>query len=261
MDIWLAAKPGELSLGEVAMALLGGGDGGLFGEGSFDYGDCLAVAEGVKRLDGSVSCEKAAGFFNESGGKHCFGTQIEALVKLRSRRVEADAQQTEAGEGIACHDLRKRPARGDTDLDGANELGRVVGVDSRGGCWVETGEEAMQPCRAVMLATALQTRAKVFLSRGTGKEAIREGAQIEAGSAGDDGKALARSYPLEGLTSKAAIFSGGERLVGIGDVDEVMRQACAVGGRGLGGADVHAAIDGDGVATDDFAVEALGKLK
>ena len=29
--------------------------------------------------------------------------------------------------------------------------------------------------------------------------------------------------------------------------------------RGFGGAEIHAAIDGDGIATDDFAVEAFGE--
>jgi hypothetical protein len=53
----------------------------------------------------------------------------------------------------------------------------------------------------------------------------------------------------------AAVLAGGERLIGIGDVDEVMRHARTFFERGLGGAKVHAAIDGNGVATDDLAVK------
>src|SRR5579863_8611982 len=132
MDIGLAAKPGELSLGEVAMALLGGGYRSFFGEGSGDDGKGLFVAEGVERLDGAVAHEQAAGFFNEASGKHGGGAVVEALIKLRARRVEANAQQAESGEGIAGHDLREGLARGDTDFDSADEFGRVVGVDEIG---------------------------------------------------------------------------------------------------------------------------------
>ena len=32
VDVWFAAEPGELAFGIVAMALLGGGDGGLWSE-------------------------------------------------------------------------------------------------------------------------------------------------------------------------------------------------------------------------------------
>ncbi len=38
-----------------------------------------------------------------------------------------------------------------------------------------------------------------------------------------------------------------------------MRDAGALFGRGFGGAEVHAAIDGDGIAADDLAAEALGE--
>ena len=39
----------------------------------------------------------------------------------------------------------------------------------------------------------------------------------------------------------------------------MVRDAGALGERGLGGADLHAAVDGDGVAADDLAGEALGE--
>ena len=62
----------------------------------------------------------------------------------------------------------------------------------------------------------------------------------------------------EGCAGLAGVVAGGEGMVGGGDVDEVVRNEGALFERGLGGAEVHAAIDGYGVATDDFAVELLG---
>ena len=41
----------------------------------------------------------------------------------------------------------------------------------------------------------------------------------------------------------------------------MVRDAGAVGGGGFGGADVEAAIDGDGVAGEDFGVEAFGEVE
>jgi len=40
----------------------------------------------------------------------------------------------------------------------------------------------------------------------------------------------------------------------------MVRDAGAIGGRGLRGSDFKVAIDGNGVAADDFAVERLGKV-
>jgi hypothetical protein len=41
----------------------------------------------------------------------------------------------------------------------------------------------------------------------------------------------------------------------------MVRDALAFGEGGLGGANLHEAIDGDGIAADDFAVELLGEAQ
>ena len=48
---------------------------------------------------------------------------------------------------------------------------------------------------------------------------------------------------------------------GVGDVDQVMRDLAAFGWGGFGGADLHGAIDGDGVAADDLSGEAFGEVE
>ena len=52
---------------------------------------------------------------------------------------------------------------------------------------------------------------------------------------------------------------GGVLLGRIDDVDEMMRNAAALGSRDLVGADVEAAIDRGRIAVDDLAVEPLGE--
>ena len=115
-----------------------------------------------------------------------------------------------------------------------------------------------QPC-TVSFGAAAEALAEVFVARGPGEEAFGEGAEVEAGSTGDDGEFVAGGDVAESCAGAAAVFARGEGLVGIGDVDEVMGDAGAVFECGLGGAEVHAAIDGDGIAGDDFAVEVFGE--
>ena len=62
-----------------------------------------------------------------------------------------------------------------------------------------------------------------------------------------------------GGSCEAAVIASGERLVRVGNIDEVMRDAGALFVRGFGGAEIHTAVDGDGIATDDLAVEAFGE--
>ena len=117
----------------------------------------------------------------------------------------------------------------------------------------------MQPGSAVAWRVRCESGAEFGLAGGAGKESFGEGAEVEAGSAGDDGEAAAGGDLARGRRGQPAVVAGGEGLIGVGNVDEVVRQAGAFVRGGLGGAEVHAAIDGDRVATDDFAGEALGE--
>ena len=50
MDIWLAAKPGELAFGEAARGLLDIGDGGGERDAAFEVGAEVGVADELERL-------------------------------------------------------------------------------------------------------------------------------------------------------------------------------------------------------------------
>ena len=96
---------------------------------------------------------------------------------------------------------------------------------------------------------------------GSGEEAVDEGSEVEAGAAGDDGQAAACGDAGEGFAGLAAVVAGGAGLVGPGDVDHVVRDEGALLVGWLGGADLHLAVDGYGVAADDLAVELLGEAE
>jgi len=80
MHVGLAAKPCELALGVVTMALLGFGNGHLFADALEENGLCLAVSEGVEGFDGPVAGKECAGFCDETGGEHLGATMIQAFV-------------------------------------------------------------------------------------------------------------------------------------------------------------------------------------
>ena len=64
--------------------------------------------------------------------------------------------------------------------------------------------------------------------------------------------------PCDGLARQPGIFTGGEKLVGIHDVDEVVGNAAPLLRRQLGGSDIEVAVDLERIAVDHFAVERFG---
>ncbi len=105
----------------------------------------------------------------------------------------------------------------------------------------------------LIASAAAKAGADFFGSLWGGEEPVDEGAEVESGSSGDDGEFFSCGDFGEGGAGVAAVVAGGEGFGGVDDVDQVVRGLAAFGWRGLGGADLHFAVDGDGVATDDFA--------
>src|ERR1700734_200364 len=93
VDLGLAAKPGELAFGVVAMALLGLGYGLLAGEFVLENCRGFGVAErGEGTAVGSVAGDEAFGLFDQAAVEHRRSALIDALVKTRAGRVEAETQ-------------------------------------------------------------------------------------------------------------------------------------------------------------------------
>ena len=100
MDVWFAAKPGELALGVIAMALLGGGDGFGLRHGAVEDGLGLAVADGIEGFDGAESGYEGTGFFDEAGGEHGCCAFVETSV------------EDGAGGGLRPMRRRRKPVSG-----------------------------------------------------------------------------------------------------------------------------------------------------
>ena len=228
VEFGFAAEPGLLALGVVAVALLGGGDGCRFGHLAAQDGRSLGVA---KRGEGAAlrtePREQRAGLCDEACGEHGGAASVDAGVQLGARRGKGQAEDRVAGEGVAARGplLRDGAAGGERDLDGADELGGVVGVDEGGGGGVEADEGSVE---ADMIA-ASKRRAEGGVGGRCGEEAVEERAGVEAGAAGEDGEGVEVGEDGAGL---AGVVAGGARFRGVVEVEQVVRDEGALSGSG-----------------------------
>ena len=153
-------------------------------------------------------------------------------------------------------ELAHGAGRRGADLDGADELGLVVGMNAESGFGIEAAQQSPERSGA---AAMTQAAAKILVALGSVEEAFEHGAQVEAGASADDGKASATGDCGGGGTGLAGVVSSGEPGVGGDDVDEVVRDDGALFERWFGGADFEFAVDGNRVAADDLATEFEGQ--
>ena len=292
VDIWLAAEPGELALGEAARGLLDICDGCGERDASFEVGAEVSVADELERLgvggDAAniftrlvmhLGRDEGADFVEPACGEHFVDAGVDAGVEGGARRREADFGDRVAFEGVVAQFatifFTYLPARGgvagaenfgdwlfgeDAHLDGADYFLRVARGDAGGGRGVKSGEDFVEMHGTALLGAAAEAVAKFFGARGGVGEASEEGAEVESCAGGEDGEFRAAAEIVEGEEGAAAVVAGGEDFVGLDEVDEVMRDAALIARLNLGGADVEVAIDLRGIADEDFAVEALGEF-
>ena len=81
-----------------------------------------------------------------------------------------------------------------------------------------------------------------------------QGVHIKTGAAGDDGYLSPGENVLDNRRGRFAIAADGEILIRLADIQHMVGNALHFFRRGLGGADVHAAIDLHGIAGNYLAV-------
>ena len=101
-----------------------------------------------------------------------------------------------------------------------------------------------------------RARKRLVASRSR-KHAADERTKIEARPSDDDRKAAARGDVGHGGGRIRPVARRRVHLGRLDDVDEVVRNAAALSGVELVGADVEAAVDGRRIAGNDLAVEGL----
>ena len=134
-------------------------------------------------------------------------------------------------------------------------------VDAAGSPWVHPGQLLVQALEALGGGPKAELRPDRRVCTGAVKEPVEKGLDVQGRPPhGHYGPALEPDLldERDGLVQKQPHAGG---LAGFQDVDHVVLDLLAAVGRGLGRADVHAAVDLHGVDADDLAFEAPGQLK
>src|SRR5258708_37013544 len=124
-DFWLAAKPGDLPLGIIAMGLLHCSDGGFAVELSVQELDHLLVSDRRQRPRRlTVFFKQLPGFFNQSRREHFLNPLIDPQIELQTLRIKPNSQHPESPQRVSSFFplLAHRPLCSYSHFDGANYL-------------------------------------------------------------------------------------------------------------------------------------------
>ena len=89
---------------------------------------------------------------------------------------------------------------------------------------------------------------------------FKDAIDVERGAADEEGEAAARQRRADGRHGQFLVGGKRHRLVGIDDVDEVVRHATSLGDRGFGDADIEPSVEIAGVGVRDLAIKAAREL-
>src|ERR1041385_3969756 len=112
----------------------------------------------------------------------------------------------------------------------------------------------------VSLADFCQPRAQLFIRRRAGKKGLAQGAKIEASAADENCCATTGFYLGNLIIGRANPISGSKRDGRRNKIDQMMRNSAALFQRHFSGRNLNFPIDLNGIAVDDFAVEAQRDL-
>src|SRR5205823_3964168 len=180
------------------------------------------------------------------------------LVEFGPRQGEADLDgRAVLGEG--WHGRGERAPRYLDHLQGAHDPAPVAGQDRGRRGRVEAGQPGVQSGRADVGELLLEAGPDSLVCSGK-VQVIEGGADVEAGTAGQDGHPAAGDDLVDRGPGELGVFGHVRGLGHRPDVEQVMRDA-APGGRGfLGRADVHALVELHRVGVHHLAAEGEGEL-
>src|SRR4029077_18611995 len=139
--------------------------------------DRLSVAERSKRARGvAMFLQQGLGLLDQPMFVHVLRTLIDALIKRIPSGIEAYTQNAKAEQGVATlllPQLRHPPARGQADFNGADQLGRVIGMYLFRCRTIEMVQQAVQVVGTSAGVTFPQTLAQFLRALRTGKESFK----------------------------------------------------------------------------------------
>lgn len=201
-------------------------------------------------------------FFEQAAREHLLHAPIDFRVQGVARRIKAENQGAEAGEGGSPPlglKFGQGPLLDEADLHGPNDFVGVLGGDTGGGSGVEPGEAAVQTAGLIRF-DAGKSGAEDEVSGRPLKKAVEQRTEVKSRTAADDGQASAGGNLTKQRPRAAGKVAGREDFVGLQEVEQVVRNAAAFGDGQLGRADVEAPVELQRIKIYDFATEIQGQL-
>jgi hypothetical protein len=263
------ADPGPLAAGELAGVGLHRLERVDEGVRAVHDGLDVAIADRLHRLQlGAVAAlAQIADLAQQPLGDHRLGPGGDALVQRLAAGIDGEMQHPERSiaEAVGLAHAGGRATGLLEDLEGADRAPGVVRMDLVGGVGVELGQSPVEPSGIAlgdgpgMLGLEARTQPGRRLPRLD--QTVEEGPDVEPGPAHQHDEATpgvdrgGRGPRLLCIASRAV------GLVGVDDVEEVVRDAQPLFERGLRRADVHEAEDLHRVRVHDLAIETQRDLE
>ena len=140
-------------------------------------------------------------------------------------------------------------------LESADDPAAVVGMKAGRRPGSMRGQTLVERGIAVLEGVALQPQAELAIGARPLEQAAEQRLQVERRTA-DEENSLAPRLDLAGcLRRPLAIGGDAGRFPGVDDVDQVVRDAAALGERRLGRRDIHPAVQGHRVERDHLGIQ------
>src|SRR5947209_2435808 len=179
----LAAEPGHLAFGVVALGLLSCLQCGFPIDFPSQKLDCLFIAQRSQRARRiAVFLQEACGFLDQTRREHLLGTLINTRIERIAIRIETEPKNVEALERLPpmLPQLSHFLPGGQTNFDGANELGRVIRVNASGCRGIRSLQHAMQVRRSLFCGALAQALTASFRTVLPGAEPLQPPAAAQA---------------------------------------------------------------------------------
>jgi hypothetical protein len=192
---------------------------------------------------------EAANLFNEARVDHGFDAGIDAAAEDVLFPLDAEEEGVHGGVGGIPLGLEGGDgcAGEAEDFQRANDAAEVIGMNASGGGGIDGGKFSVKGGGTLLFGAGGQFRTKGFVRTGSFEQAIDECAEIEDGAANDN---QSSAFKLGFFQLRAGVgdeAGGGVDVPGIGDIKHEVGGVGPGLGCGLGGADVHAAVNLHGI--------------
>jgi len=176
-------------------------------------------------------------------GDHAIYPRVDAGVELGPGPRDADLQDAVGGWGFALQ-FGDGLAADQAHLQRPDHAAHVAMVDAGRGRGVQRGQPGVQRLSPFRLRFGCQLGPQLGMRRDFwNAPPFHDRMHVLAGAADQERHSPAGVEGVDHRVGHPLVLGQGQRAVGVYDVQQVMRDPCALCGCDFGGADVHAAVD------------------